>query len=77
MERIYNFEIFNIGNKLNVDPKIEQLLEQLGDVPVTCADISRAKRMLGYNPSTLIEDGIKNFVKWYLIKKDLLERKEL
>lgn len=77
IERIYNFEIFNIGNKLNVDPKIEQLLEQLGDVLVTCADISKAKRMLGYNLSTSIEDGIKNFVKWYLIKKDLLERKEL
>jgi len=92
IERIYNFEIFNIGNsetvklrelieiiadKLNVNPKIEQLPEQLGDVPITCADISKAKRMLGYNPSTSIELGIENFVNWYLIKKDLLERRRL
>ncbi len=92
IDRIYNFEIFNIGNsetvklrelieiiadKLNVNPKIEQLPEQLGDVPITCADISKAKRMLGYNPSTSIELGIENFVNWYLIKKDLLERRRL
>lgn len=92
MEKIYNFEIFNIENskmvklrelieiiadKLNVNPKVEQLPEQPGDVPVTCADISKAKGILGYNLSKSIEQGIKNFVNWYLIKKDLLERKNL
>jgi len=90
MEKIMDFEIFNIGSsktvkllevieiiasKLGVNPKIEQLPEQPGDVPVTCADISKAKRMLGYNPSTSIEEGIENFIEWYLTKKDLLEEK--
>lgn len=92
IERIHNFEIFNIGNskmvklrelieiiadKLKVNPKIEQLPEQPGDVSITCADISKAKKMLEYNPSTSIEQGIENFVKWHLIKRDPLERKSL
>jgi len=89
MEMIYNFEIFNIGNtkmvklrelieiladKLNVNPKIEQLPEQPGDVPVTCADISKAKKMLGYKPTTSIERGIENFVKWYLQKRSFEDK---
>ncbi len=87
----YGFEIFNLGNsetiqlqelieligdKLDIDPKIDQLPEQPGDVPITCADISKAKKMLGYNPSTSIEQGIENFVKWYLKKKDFLKKLE-
>ena len=38
---------------------------QPGDVPVTYADIRKAKKMLGYNPKTSIEKGIKEFVEWY------------
>jgi len=92
MQKTYKFEIFNLGNsttiklrdlinciedKLKIRAKIEQLPKQPGDVPITCADISRAKRMLGYKPLTSIEEGIENFVKWYLSKKDLLQRKNL
>ena len=58
-----------IADKLNVNPMIEQFSEQPGDVSITCADISKAKRMLGYNPSTPIEEGIENFIEWYL-KRD-------
>ena len=91
MQKTYKFEIFNLGNsttiklrdlinciedKLKIRAKIEQLPKQPGDVPITCADISRAKRMLGYKPSTAIEEGIENFVKWYLIKKNFLEKLE-
>lgn len=76
----YDFEIFNIGNsklvklrelieiiaaKLEAEPKLKQLPEQPGDVPITCADISKARRLLGYEPSTSIEQGIEKFVKWY------------
>jgi len=81
MHKIYKFEIFNLGNsktiklrdlinciedKLKIRAKIEQLPKQPGDVPITCADTSRAKRMLGYNRLTSIEEGIENFVKCYL-----------
>jgi UDP-glucuronate 4-epimerase len=39
--------------------------DQPGDVAVTCADVSRAREMLGYNPSTLIEEGLRRFVEWF------------
>ncbi|CAJ1931119.1 unnamed protein product [Cylindrotheca closterium] len=38
---------------------------QKGDVPVTYADITKARRMLGYNPNTPIEKGIADFVTWF------------
>ena len=38
---------------------------QPGDVPVTYADISKAKRILNYNPQTKIEQGIPKFVEWF------------
>ena len=38
---------------------------QLGDVPITFADIDDIKKDLGFDPSTKIEDGIINFVNWY------------
>ena len=44
---------------------IERQPPQPGDVPRTCADISKAKRKLGYNPSVKIEQGIPLFVNWF------------
>ena len=44
---------------------INQLPEQPGDVPLTYADISKARRLLGYNPTTKISEGIPKFVEWY------------
>jgi len=38
---------------------------QPGDVPITYADISKARRLLNYNPHTKIEAGIQEFVRWY------------
>ena len=38
---------------------------QPGDVPVTYADISKAKEMLGFDPKVKIEQGIKEFIGWY------------
>jgi len=38
---------------------------QPGDVPRTCADISKARRLLGYDPRTPAEEGMKPFVAWY------------
>lgn len=37
-----------------------------GDVPITYADISKAKSLLGYHPETNFKDGIKIFVEWFL-----------
>ena len=38
---------------------------QPGDVSVTYADISRARKLLGYRPKVNVEEGIPSFVKWY------------
>lgn len=74
------YEIFNLGNNraenlmgfiktladaLGVEPKMEMLPMQPGDVPVTFADISKARKKLGYEPATPISAGIPEFVKWY------------
>jgi len=45
--------------------QIQSVGMQKGDVPVTYADITKARRLLGYNPSTPIEEGIAQFVSWF------------
>ena len=80
------YEILNIGNSsptslkemiqtiadaLNVVPKINQLPMQPGDVDRTYADISKAKKMIDYQPKITFEQGIKKFAKWYKENKDL------
>lgn len=75
------FDIFNLGENetttlneliaaieaaLGKTAVIEQLPEQKGDMPRTCADISKARRLLNYDPQTPIPVGIPKFVEWYL-----------
>ena len=57
-----------IGDVLGVTPSIDTLPMQPGDVDRTYADISKAKKLLGYEPKTSFKEGIKNFINWY--KKD-------
>lgn len=54
-----------IGKTLNIEPKINQLPMQPGDVDRTYADVSKAKELIGYEPKFSFEEGIKNFVEWY------------
>ena len=80
------YEILNIGNSspvslremiqtirkaLNKEPKIKQLPMQPGDVDRTYADISKAKKLIGYEPKVSFEQGIKNFIEWYKKNKEL------
>jgi UDP-glucuronate 4-epimerase len=73
-------EIYNLGEERTVElsylieliernlgkkAKRKVMSEQPGDVKITHADISRAKATFGYAPRVNIEDGIKEFVKWY------------
>ncbi|MEY2558378.1 MAG: UDP-glucuronate 4-epimerase [Verrucomicrobiota bacterium] len=75
------FDIFNLGESetiqltdliagiekaLGKKARINQLPEQPGDMPVTCADISKAKELLGYNPTTPLSVGLPKFVDWFL-----------
>jgi len=74
------FEVINLGESRTVELRrlvelIEQALgkraiidhqpQQPGDVPVTFADVSKARRLLGYEPATQIEAGIERFVEWF------------
>ena len=54
-----------IEKELGATAKIDRQPLQPGDVPQTFADIAKARRLLGYNPQTQIEDGIKKFVEWF------------
>jgi UDP-glucuronate 4-epimerase len=56
----------SLGKKAN----IQQKPPQPGDVPNTFADIEKATKMLGYKPTTSIESGIDEFVKWYKASKE-------
>ncbi|MBR1413921.1 MAG: GDP-mannose 4,6-dehydratase [Bacilli bacterium] len=51
-----------IGNTLNINPLIKKMDMQPGDVYGTYADISKAKKLLGYNPQTSFEDGIREYI---------------
>ncbi len=88
VDKDFGYEIFNLGESQVTDlltlirlieenlgkkAKIKFLPFQPGDVPVTYADISKAKRLLGYNPQVPIEEGIKRFVAWYKKEAPYLE----
>ncbi|MBK5294694.1 MAG: GDP-mannose 4,6-dehydratase [Acidobacteriia bacterium] len=83
------FEVFNLGNShpvtlIDLIAEIEQALgkqarlshlpEQPGDVPITFADISKARRLLGYDPRTPFTEGIRKFVNWHHLQKELTVR---
>ncbi len=78
--REFGFEIFNLGESQTITLKrlVEVLIKalgkpasidhqpsQLGDVPLTCADITKARQKLGYNPRFNFEEGIRRFVNWF------------
>jgi UDP-glucuronate 4-epimerase len=80
IDRSLGFEVLNLGNSRTVGLErfIEVLEEALGmkarrnylpiqpgDVPRTYADVSKTHRLLGWQPTTTIEDGIPRFVQWY------------
>ena len=58
--------ILAIENALGKKAKINRLAEQAGDMPRTYADISKAKKLLGYNPTTKLSEGLRKFVEWFL-----------
>lgn len=74
------YEIFNLGNNepikliqlvsmlekaLGKKAIIKRLPDQMGDVPMTFADIKKAKKLLGYKPKTNLQTGLQKFVTWF------------
>ncbi len=81
------FEIINLGNHYTVSLKelvscieevtgkkavIDNQPEQAGDVPHTFADVSKANRLLNYNPQTKLKDGVQAFYDWFQKNKEVL-----
>ena len=81
------FEIINLGNNYSVSLQelitnvekivgakaiIDQQKEQAGDVPQTFADVTKAKHLLNYQPTTELKNGLRNFYEWFLNNKEIL-----
>jgi UDP-glucuronate 4-epimerase len=80
------FDILNLGNShpVKLSDLIEELERtigkkairdpqpaQPGDVSITWADISKAKRLLGYEPRTKLAEGLEKFVAWYRAHQEI------
>ena len=74
-----NYELINLGNDQTVTLSqmietiegvvgkkaiVDRQPEQPGDVSQTWADVSKAKKLLGYEPATSFKDGVEQFIKW-------------
>ncbi len=81
------YHIFNLGESRTIElremiavieralgrkARLKHLPLQPGDVPITYADVSRARESLGYRPHWAFEDGIREWVKWYRDVQGLL-----
>lgn len=86
IDRPYPYQIFNLGKgngtSLNVfisivekhtskKALIRQLPDQPGDVPYTCADVTKASILLGYNANVSFDEGIEKTVNWYKNARDV------
>ena len=87
-EQLDNYEIINLGNNKPVElldfiitledltgvTAIKEMIHaQPGDVVATFADIARARQKLGFQPKTLIRDGLERFVNWYQSRPELMK----
>ena len=85
------YRVFNIGNskptnlnyyiqaiEKNLNKKADIILEDMqpGDVEKTFADTENLEKWINFKPSTSIEEGIRNFINWYLpyYEKRLINR---
>jgi UDP-glucuronate 4-epimerase len=53
-----------VGEEMGIEPRVRRLPMQPGDVERTYADITRARRILGYAPRWEFREGIREFVRW-------------
>jgi UDP-glucuronate 4-epimerase len=81
IDRPYPYEVFNLGKGSGTSLKefisivekhvgkkaiIKLMPDQPGDVPYTCADVSKAQDLLGYKASVPFDEGIRMTVDWYM-----------
>merc|ERR1712003_283892 len=88
IDRPHPYQVFNLGKgdgtslkefidlvQKHVGKKaiIKVMPDQPGDVPYTCADVAKARNLLGYKASMKFEDGIRETARWY---KETFETKD-
>lgn len=86
IDRPHKYEVFNLGKgdgtslsefiqlvQKYVGKKafIKVMPDQPGDVPYTCADVTKAKQLLGYKSKVTFEEGIKRTAEWYKSAYDM------
>lgn len=75
------YQLFNIGygspvklmdfineieKNLGIKAKKNMMPLQLGDVPITWADVDSLYKLTGFKPKTPVDIGVKKFINWYL-----------
>ena len=80
IDRPYSYQVFNLGKgngtslnefisivqkHVGKEAIIQQKPDQPGDVPYTCADVSKARVLLGYEAKVSFDEGIRRTVDWY------------
>lgn len=80
IDRPHTYQVFNLGKGLGTQLKdfihivekhtgkkanVVKVLDQPGDVPYTCANVTKAHLLLGYQAKVPIEEGIRRTVEWY------------
>ncbi len=80
LDHCEGYEIYNLGESrttrlddlvrklaraLGYEARVRHEPEQPGDVPITFADITHARERLGYDPHTLIDEGLTRFAEWF------------
>ncbi len=80
LDRCEGYEIYNLGESrttrlddlvdklaraLGYEAKVRREPDQPGDVPITFADVTKARERLGYDPHTLIDEGLARFAEWF------------
>jgi UDP-glucuronate 4-epimerase len=84
VQKKFGYEIFNLGESRTVElgylitllekalgkkAIIDRQPPQPGDVPLTFADITKARQQLGYRPRVKVEEGIPRFIEWFKSNK--------
>lgn len=64
MRRLVASHMWHVADSLQLKT-VQGSVDAVGDVPVTYADTSALERDLGYRPQTKLEDGLREFARWY------------
>lgn len=86
----FKYEVFNIGNAKPVT--LKDLLESVervsgkkiktvqedrpGQMQTTCADTSKAQKMIGYNPSVTLDQMVEKYYEWFLRQPEWYKKGE-